>query len=228
MATQTQRYSLPNEYDKGAQQLLGKILAEGLSQRELNAAYDDVSRDYDQVVLDNGYKAPKSCTDAVTKLYPEAERAQKTILDIGAGTGLLADEMQKKGFKIFDALDPSQGMLDIAKEKGVYRNYICEAVGKEPLNIPSNSYDIVTVVGSHIANHIESEALIEIIRLVKPGGIVCIVARMESLSNLDKYKDSFFPLCQKLEEEQKWRKIDCSSCPYWSKIEGVQIVYRVC
>lgn len=32
-----------------------------------------------------------------------------------------------------------------------------------------DTYDIVTVVGSHIANHIESEALIEIIRLVKPG-----------------------------------------------------------
>lgn len=33
----------------------------------------------------------------------------------------------------------------------------------------TDSYDIVTVVGSHIANHIESEALIEIIRLVKSG-----------------------------------------------------------
>lgn len=35
--------------------------------------------------------------------------------------------------------------------------------------ILSDSYDIVTVVGSHIANHIESEALIEIIRLVRSG-----------------------------------------------------------
>ena len=31
------------------------------------------------------------------------------------------------------------------------------------------SYDIITVVGSHGVNHIESEALYEIIRLTKPG-----------------------------------------------------------
>lgn len=45
--------------------------------------------------------------------------------------------MLKKGFKTLDALDPSQGMLDIAEEKGIYRNYICDAIGKEPLKIPA-------------------------------------------------------------------------------------------
>lgn len=46
------KYSLPSE-DKKAQYLLGKILADGLSQNELNAAYDDVSKDYDQVQKSN-------------------------------------------------------------------------------------------------------------------------------------------------------------------------------
>lgn len=46
-------------------------------------------------------------------------------------------QMHKVGFKIFDALEPSQGMLDVAKEKGLYRNYICEAIGKEQLNLPA-------------------------------------------------------------------------------------------
>lgn len=45
--------------------------------------------------------------------------------------------MLKKGFKTLDALDPSQGMLDIAQEKGIYRNYLCDAIGKEPLKIPA-------------------------------------------------------------------------------------------
>lgn len=44
--------------------------------------------------------------------------------------------MRKIGFKIFDALDPSQGMLDTAKQKGLYRNYICETIGNEQLNLP--------------------------------------------------------------------------------------------
>lgn len=48
--------------------------------------------------------------------------------------------MHKVGFKIFDALEPSQGMLDVAKEKGLYRNYICEAIGKEQLNLPAGIF----------------------------------------------------------------------------------------
>lgn len=45
--------------------------------------------------------------------------------------------MRRFGFKTFDALDPSEGMLEIAKEKGLYRNYICEAIGKGQLNLPA-------------------------------------------------------------------------------------------
>jgi hypothetical protein len=34
--------------------------------------------------------------------------------------------MTKHGFRIIDALDPSIGMLDKAKEKNLYRTYICD------------------------------------------------------------------------------------------------------
>lgn len=44
-------------------------------------------------MLDNGYKAPNSCAEAVTKLFPEKDRASLVTLDIGAGTGLLAEEV---------------------------------------------------------------------------------------------------------------------------------------
>lgn len=37
--------------------------------------------------------APNSAALAVAKLYPEEERAEKIGLDIGAGTGLLAEEV---------------------------------------------------------------------------------------------------------------------------------------
>jgi predicted TPR repeat methyltransferase len=46
-----------------------------------------------QLHFDNGYKSPQSAALAVTKLFPENERPQKVILDIGAGTGLVADEV---------------------------------------------------------------------------------------------------------------------------------------
>lgn len=46
-----------------------------------------------QILLGSGYKAPESAAWAVTKLFPEDERSQKVTLDIGAGTGLVADEV---------------------------------------------------------------------------------------------------------------------------------------
>lgn len=48
-------------------------------------------------------------------------------------------QLTKIGFKIIDALEPSSGMLEKAREKGLYRKYICEAIGTEPLNILSGS-----------------------------------------------------------------------------------------
>ena len=45
--------------------------------------------------------------------------------------------MQKLGFKVIDALEPSKGMLDRAIEKGVYRKCIRDAIGSKPLDIPA-------------------------------------------------------------------------------------------
>ena len=60
------------------------------------------------------------------------------------------------------------------------------------------------------------------------GGYICIVSRMENFKIVSEYKDSFFPLCYKLESEGKWRKVDCSTCAYLPNIEGVKIIYQVC
>jgi hypothetical protein len=46
---ETQRYSTPSD-DKQTTKLLSKVLVDGLSQQQLNDAYDDVSKDYDQVI----------------------------------------------------------------------------------------------------------------------------------------------------------------------------------
>jgi hypothetical protein len=64
--------------------------------------------------------------------------------------------------------------------------------------------------------------------LLIPGGIACIVTRQVHLHNLEEYKDSFFPLCDQLEKEGKWKKIECSSCPCWDTVDGVSIIYKKC
>ena len=37
---------------------------------------------------------------------------------------------------MIDALEPSSGMLEKAREKGVYRKHFCEYMTEDPLDIP--------------------------------------------------------------------------------------------
>lgn len=208
--------------------MLQKVLHEDLNTTELSSAYDNISKEYDQVLSKSKYYAPNTAAVALSKLIKPDERPHKITLDVAAGTGWVAEEMKKLGFAVIDALDPSPGMLEKAREKGLYRKYFCEAIGPKPLDIPSGSYDIITVVAAHTKNHIKGEALEEMIRLVKSGGILCIVAHMEGFYELEEYKDSFFPLCDQLEKDGKWQKIECSECPFWSDVKGLKFLYRVC
>lgn len=44
-------------------------------------------------------------------------------------------QLKKHGFQHIDALDPSQGMLDKAKEKDLYEKYICDFITDNHLDI---------------------------------------------------------------------------------------------
>ena len=46
-----------------------------------------------QILSRSRYSAPRSAAEAVSRLTSEAERPQKIILDIGAGTGMVAEEV---------------------------------------------------------------------------------------------------------------------------------------
>ena len=60
------------------------------------------------------------------------------------------------------------------------------------------------------------------------GGYVCIVSRMEVIMKGTGYKDVFFPFCDKLEKDGKWKQVKRDSCPYMTGIEGICICYRIC
>ena len=50
-------------------------------------------------------------------------------------------QLQKLGFKKIDGLDPSPEMLDEAKKRDLYDNYLLEFVTQEPLNLPESEFD---------------------------------------------------------------------------------------
>ncbi|OWF38185.1 Williams-Beuren syndrome chromosomal region 27 protein [Mizuhopecten yessoensis] len=177
-------------------------------------------------VIEEGYTAHLTTAGVIGDVFPDG-RETKEILDIAAGTGLVADELKKMGFRLIDALEPSKGMLELAVKK--YRNVFNQGLSKDPLPFPSDKYDAITICGWHGSAGPLADSLSEMTRVVKPGGYICIVTRMHYVQNLDDYKETFLPECIKLEADGKWKQLEFKGfMGYPFNNEGVKMVFRVC
>lgn len=114
-----------------------------------------------------GYVAPRE----VARIYHENMTDQdQPILDIGAGTGLIAEHL--RGLTV-DALDITPEMLEVASEKGLYRNLI-EADLLQPLDLGTDTYGGVISAGTFTHGHVGPSCFEELFRVTKPGALfVC-------------------------------------------------------
>ena len=100
-------------------------------------------------------------------LREELDGGTPDVLDIGAGTGLVAQELPGL---VIDGLDISQEMLDVAGEKGLYRNRICaDLTGK--LDLPDAGYGAFTSAGTFTHGHVGPVCLPELMRIAQAGAL---------------------------------------------------------
>jgi len=141
---------------------------------ELMEAYKGWAGDYDADTVGTfGYVAHKVSADA---LHAALNDPHAYVLDAGCGTGLVAEELSQKGYARMDALDYSQEMLDEAKRKKLYQNYI-QADLSQPLAMEDNRYDAVVCTGTFTYGHVKANAFDELVRVTRPDGIVCFTIR---------------------------------------------------
>ncbi|XP_069193990.1 methyltransferase-like protein 27 isoform X3 [Procambarus clarkii] len=76
-------------------------------------------------------------------------------MDIAAGTGAIGLELHKKGFTNIDALDPSEGMLKVLKETGVYNLIYQEFISQDPTTIPEGGL-VIIVTGVNYLTAVEA------------------------------------------------------------------------
>ncbi|XP_074652821.1 methyltransferase-like protein 27 [Tubulanus polymorphus] len=109
------------------------------------------------------------------------------FLDVGAGTGLVAKELRKVGFRgEFDSIEPSEGLSAHAMKQNLYRRYYPEYItDTQQCSIRSESYDNITSAGAIVPGHIKYQAITELFRLVKTGGHVFICLRKDYLETED-------------------------------------------
>ena len=134
--------------------------------KTLEHGYDAWAPDYDRDVRRLGYKTPETLTATVTKyLHPQKAR----LLDAGAGTGLVGERLYGQGYRQMVGIDSSRGMLDQAARKGVYR-LLCRMVLGQPLGFADHCFDGAIAAGVFTPGHAPPEALLELIRVIRPGG----------------------------------------------------------
>ena len=94
----------------------------------------------------------------------------------GAGTGLIGEWLAIMGYPIVEALDISEGMLDVARKKGVYCAFHKLALGG-PLPFADGAYAGIISVGVFTTGHVGAEGLDELVRICRKGGVIVITVK---------------------------------------------------
>ncbi len=95
------------------------------------------------------------------------------ILDVGAGTGALAEALLQTANFCIEATDISEKMLKVANLKKIYKRTFLSDITKE---IPADNdfYDGVVSSGTFTHGHVGPSAMDELIRITRPGGLITI------------------------------------------------------
>ena len=146
----------------------------------------------------------------------------KYIIDVGCGTGLVGLQLKKLGYKNFDGVDLSQEMIDIAIDRGYASLFLGNL--NETLPIKSNQYEAAICVGVFTHGHVGPSRLEELIRIVKPGGIICFTV------NEDVYESNGFDEAIKSQElAGLWKVLELSKKNYMMKknVKGLYCIAEV-
>ena len=127
-----------------------------------------------------GYKGHMACLEGFKKILGNLSQQKEDIriMDAGAGTGFIGEYLKQQGYTNVDGLDISQEMLDIAKEKNVYKKLICAPLSEKKISeVPTGEYHVLLSAGTIVYGQVEAGALEEIARMVKPGELLRAMAQ---------------------------------------------------
>lgn len=144
------------------------------SPQDNRALYADWAQTYDSAFAASmDYQLPAH----VARLFLASD-APGPVLDVGAGTGLVAQHIRALRQVEIDGLDISAEMLRVAAGKGHYRATI-EADLTRPLDIAPQSYAGVVSAGTFTHGHVGPEALDGLLEIARPGAIFVLSVNAE-------------------------------------------------
>ena len=113
------------------------------------------------------------------------------ILDVGCGYGRSLNELYKRKYKNLTGIDYSQGMINRGLKKYPHLNLI--KTDGEEIPFPDNTFDaalLIAVLTSNITLEDQENIISEIIRVLKPDGILYLADFLinQDKRNLERYQ----------------------------------------
>ncbi len=149
-------------------------ICDSQSTEELKTKYDSWANTYDADIKEDWSFMPANIARTLSKLLPNKDA---TILDAGAGTGLVGEALAQQGYTNVTAVDLSEKMLAIAKERQVYK--ALHQCNLEDSQIFSNSvtFEAIIAAGIFAYAHAGVEVLNNLFSLLKEEGIFLFTIR---------------------------------------------------
>ena len=146
--------------------------------------YDEWSKDYDKVLNQWNYNAPKSSSKILKRFL---NKNPNEILDLACGTGLFGKELKKIYPKSsIDGSDISTKSLSHAKLKKVYKRLFVSDFNKN--FIFKKKYNLITCIGSLTYNNNPQKLLLKVNNITKKSGFFIFSHRVDlwNKQNFDK------------------------------------------
>ncbi|XP_048253432.1 uncharacterized protein LOC124137823 isoform X3 [Haliotis rufescens] len=138
------------------------------------------------------------------------------------------ENLRKQGFKKIDALDGSEGMLEIAREKGLYDRYTLGELGDNTLDAATDTYDAITIcaLNESVMKRLPIKAYEEIIRVVKKGGYIIWVSHYRVFTDADPEREDMIRHVTSLEAKGKWKRVELRFVSSSIFSEEVTVVFQ--
>lgn len=147
--------------------------------------YDQWAEGYDGELTGQGYATPGRLARLLADVAPDHDAP---LMDFGCGTGLCGAALSAVGFTTIDGCDVSEGMLQEAQEKGIYRRlWHTSENGALPFHL--SDYPLVTAAGVISTGAAPPQVLEQIVDQLAPRTLFAFSYNDHTLSDPD-YMDA--------------------------------------
>ena len=183
------------------------------------ANYDRWADSFERDLFAMGYRLPSVLAAVIAR---HVDPSDGPILDAGCGTGLQAEPLALAGYGPLVGIDLSEGMLRIARRKGIYAELHRMPVA-ERLDVPDGSFAVAMAGGVLTPGHAPPEAIDGLLRAVRPKGHVAITVRDDA--NMDpRYRERAEHWCGESRMRLVYETDAFAGMPYG---ENADVTHRV-